>query len=293
VIKLKGFKRKNNQVKFKMIHHVNQRAIDEMYQSYSPIFVLTTGRSGSKFVVHLLNLCTNVNAFHEPRPTLQYFSNYAFHHQEERKVLSSIIDSTRMELMLEVYIKNKIYVESNQCLTFFAPVIASIFKRSRFVHLVRHPADFVCSAARKGWHKNDSIWETGRVKLRDETKWAKMTLVEKLSWVWNITNQFIEEFKESSDMHKSRFFNLRLEDLSDTSGRLKEFLQFVGAQGFSWEKANDLLKKPINKLAIGPDEPPNMRKDLSFPVYSQWHDNWKNEFLFIVKNLAEQYRYDL
>ena len=146
-----------DKVKFRMIHHVEQQTIDEMYHTYSPVFILSTGRSGSKFLVKLLELSPHAAAYHEPRPTLEYFSDYAFHHQQEKEILAGIINAARMESILDVFIKNRIYVESNQCLTFFSPVIAGLFKKAKFVHVVRHPGDFVRSAVRKGWHKNDGL----------------------------------------------------------------------------------------------------------------------------------------
>ena len=76
--------------KFKMIHHVDQQSISYMYTEYSPVYILSTGRSGSKFITHLLNQSSNITAFHEPKPTLLYFSNFAYHHQEEEKILSNI-----------------------------------------------------------------------------------------------------------------------------------------------------------------------------------------------------------
>ena len=165
-------------IKFRILDHTDQKTIDEMYNDYSPVFILSTGRSGSKFLAALLDCAENVTAYHEPRPTLMYFSNYACYHQEEEKVLTNIIDAARMELILAVFIKNRIYAESNQCLTFFAPVIARRFKKSIFVHLVRHPGDFVTSAVKKGWHKNDSIWEAGRVKMADKNQWHRMDQIE-------------------------------------------------------------------------------------------------------------------
>lgn len=39
-----------------MIHHVDQETIAEMFKSYAPVFVLSTGRAGSKFIVELLHL---------------------------------------------------------------------------------------------------------------------------------------------------------------------------------------------------------------------------------------------
>ncbi len=116
-------------MKFTILHHVDQRTIDAMYHEYAPVFILTTGRSGSKFLASLLNHSPNVLAYHEPQPTLQYFPHFAYYNQNKKDVLIKMINAARMELILEVYIKEKIFVVSNQCLTFFAPAISVLFKR--------------------------------------------------------------------------------------------------------------------------------------------------------------------
>lgn len=202
-----------------------------------------------------------------------------------------MIDAARMELILEVFIKNKIYVESNQCLTFFAPVIAKLFKKSKFVHLVRHPGDFVRSALRKGWHKNDSIWESGRVKMANKKKWAKMDHIEKLSWVWNTTNQFIKDFIHRLDT--GRTMVLKIEDLSHKVGKVKELWQFIGAEEIPSDKILELQNSRINKLVIGPNEPPNMKKIADFPNYNEWNEEKKNKLKAILKDLASRYQYEL
>jgi hypothetical protein len=276
--------------KFAIIHHVDQETIEYMYNMYPSVFILSTGRAGSKFLAALLDQSGNVTAYHEPRPTLQYFSNYAFHCQDE-EILSKIINAARMELILEVFIKNKIYVESNQCLAFFAPVIANLFKKSKFVHLVRHPGDFVRSAIRKGWHKNDSIWESGRVKMADKNLWSKMDQIEKLSWVWNITNRFIEEFK--SGIEDDRINVCKLENLSENKEKIKELLQFARARDTQWEKIKVLQKEGVNKFRIGPNEPPNMKKTYDFPVYTEWNNGMKKKLKTIVNDLAVLYGYRL
>jgi hypothetical protein len=277
--------------KFRIIHHVDQKTIDEMYNAFSPVFILSTGRAGSKFLTALLDQSVNVTAYHEPCPTLQYFSDYAYHHQSEADILTNMINAARMELILEVFIKNKIYVESNHCLTFFAPVLANLFKKSKFVHLVRHPGDFVRSAIRKGWHKNDSIWESGRVKMTDKNQWAKMDQIEKLSWVWNITNRFIEEFK--SGIEDDRIYVSKLEDLSEDKEKINALLQFVGARDTQWEKIKVLQKEGVNKFRIGPNEPPNMKKTYKFPVYTEWNNDMKKKLKTIVNDLTVLYDYRL
>jgi hypothetical protein len=278
-------------MKFSVIHHADQHTIDAMYNDYSPVFILSTGRSGSKFLVELLNSSPNVNAFHEPRPGLEYFSDYAFHHGQEEETLMRMIDAVRMESILEVFIKGKIYIESNQCMTFFAPAIARVFKKSKFVHIARHPGDFVRSAIRKGWHKNDSIWESGRVKSEDETLWNEMDQVERLSWLWHTTNRFIEEFKLIIEKERTAFF--KMEEITGNPGKANELLSFTGAENIPGHKIMEIQGIRVNELTIGPDEPPNMKKISHFPVYSEWENELKNKLKKYTLELAAKYDYKL
>ena len=275
--------------KFGAIHQVDQKTIDEMYNGYSPVFILTTGRTGSKFTAALLDLSPNVAAFHEPRPALQYFSHYAFHHQEEAGILEKMIDAARMESILDIFIKEKIYVESNQSLTFFAPVLATLFKKSKFVHLVRHPGDFTRSALRKGWHKNDSIWESGRVKMADGKQWMKMDQIQRLSWLWMVTNRFIEEFKMG--IESQRFMSLKFEDLIESEDGVRKLLDFTGAENI--ENIKEIQSKKIGDLYISPNQPPNIKKIVEFPVYNDWDRDMKNSVNKYSGKLAGLYGYQL
>jgi len=136
--------------KFKSIHHVDKKTIVKMYDTYKPVFILSTGRTGTQFLALLFQDSKVIEAHHEAFPNLQYFSNFAYHSQKKKGTLEKIIDTARVELMLESYIKDKIYVESNQCLTFYAYALMKLYKNSKFVHIVRHPGDFVRSGIRKG-----------------------------------------------------------------------------------------------------------------------------------------------
>jgi hypothetical protein len=272
-----------------MIHHVDQHTIDYMYDEYRPVFILSTGRSGSKFLAQLLGLSANVSAFHEPQPTLQYFSDYAFHHQGEEEILTKIIDAARMESILEVFIKDKIYIESNQCLVFFAPVIARLFSKAKFVHVVRHPGDFVRSAVRKGWHKNDSIWEAGRVKMADSSRWNRLDHIEKLAWLWDTTNRYIDNFFQSLEPERKAFY--RIEDLFQRIDSVNALLQFTGAERIAARQISHLQDNRVNEMVIHPNEPPNMKKVKHFPRCDDWDDGMKNKLKTIAANLAADYNY--
>ncbi len=276
-------------MKFALLHHADQKTIDDMYNLYQPVFLLSTGRSGSKFLAELLNHSPNLAAFHEPQPTLQYFSHYAYIHQQEKDTLTKMIDVARMELILDVFIKDKIYVESNQCLTFFAPMLAQLFKKAKFVHIVRHPGDFIRSAVCKGWHKNDSIWESGRVKLADQQQWQTMDHIQRLAWLWATTHQYIEHFKHSIDPKRHAFF--KMEDLVSDIQQVQDLLNFIGGQDIPVEQIKEIQHNPINELIIHPNEPPNIKKNLTFPHYTQWGLHTKEKVQPFVRELLLLYQY--
>jgi hypothetical protein len=276
---------------FQMIHHVDRKTLDMMYRRYKPVFILTTGRSGSKFVVELLNLAPDVSAFHEPRPTLQHFADFAFRHQAEVETLTRMIDAARMEMILETLIKGRVFVESNQCLTFFAPAIAALFGSAKFVHLVRHPGDFVASAARKGWYVNDSIWEAGRPKPLETGRWSAWDQMRKLVWLWTATNGYLEDFKKNLD--RRRHLTVRLEDLTEGRECVQRVLAFCGAGPVDWTQVEKAQRTKVNELQIFPDEPANMRKNPNFPPYGQWSDAQKQWFRESVGHLTRLYDYEI
>jgi hypothetical protein len=256
-----------------MIHHADQKTIQAMYEEYSPVFILSTGRSGSKFVAELLGLSPEARAFHEPLPTLQYFSDFAYRHRHQAETLAPVIDAARMEMVLDAYIRNRVFIESNQCLTFFAPALAAVFKNARFVHLVRHPGDFVASAARKGWYVNDSIWETGRPRPLEKEEWRQWSLVQKLGWLWNASNGFLRDF--FSGWGSDRVQTCRLEDLVASAASAAGLFTFCGLRIPEEGRITALQSTKVNPLWIGAQEPPNMRKDPAFPAYDDWPEEMK------------------
>lgn len=277
--------------KFYTHHHADQAIIDRMYDTYSPLFILSTGRSGSKFVAGLMDMAPGAASFHEPRPTLQYFSNYAFYNQDQGDTLSRIIESARMELLLETVIQDKVYIESNQCLTFFAPFLKTIFKGAKFVHIIRHPGTFTHSAARKGWHKNDSIWESGRVRHHDDGFWNSLDHIGKLSWVWDATNRYIEDFKKTLPPDDS--LTCKIEDLTSDPRLAADLFTFAGLEPPQQGEIVTFQSQRINEFRIGPNEPPNMKKDKHFPPYEQWPAQDKKRLAVHAGQLAGIYDYTL
>ncbi len=278
--------------KFEIFHHIDQKTIDSMYSYYSPVFILTTGRSGSKFIHDVLNQHPTIRSYHEAIPTLQYFSNFAYHNQKSLDKLRYMFEAARMELMLKAYNNNMIYVESNQCLTFFAKAIKILYPKAKFIHLLRHPGSFVRSAIMKGWHQNDTIWESGRVKMQNHQLWKTLNRVEKLAWVWQVTNEFIKNFFLDIDEHYSMTVNL--ENFTKQPDTINQILRFIGLKSeFIPQEIVNRGREKINELVIHPLEPANMKKIANYPLYEEWSDEEKNCLSKFTKELANYYSYEL
>jgi hypothetical protein len=272
------------------IHHLSSSFLKNFFASYQPIFVLNTGRSGSAFVDSMLRHASDVQSYHEAPPNMFLQPNFAYHNQQKTEVLQKMVEVARVELMLEAALKNKIYVESNQCLVFFVHQIKQLFPKARFVHLTRHPGTFVTSALQKGWHKNDSVWEKGRIRMKEETEWQTFTQIEKLGWVWTHTHQFIEEFKKQ---HRHSFLSLKLEDLTADGATVNLFLEFIGsAHRFDAKSIMPILERKVNRVQIS-REPANMFKRNDVPKYEAWTEQEKAQLRSQTETLASQMGYIL
>jgi hypothetical protein len=278
--------------KFRIFHHIDQKTINLMYNEYLPVFILSTGRSGSKYLHTLLSMSDEVQSHHEAFPNLQYFSNYAYHNQAKKDVLTKMVEAARMELVLDAFNNNKIFVESNQCLVFFSYALAELFKKSKFIHIIRHPGDFIVSAIKKGWHLNDSIWEAGRVKSSDRDTWKKMTHIEKLAWTWSETNRFIKDF--GTTLNSGRFTVFKIENLYSGRKQIDLLCDFIGIKKkFSDRDIINLQNRKINEIIIHPDEPKNMKKVLKYPKYSKWDNDLKESIKKYIRDLTSEYGYRL
>ena len=230
-----------------------------------------------------------VEAFHEPYPTLQLYPDFAFHNPRRRKLLSEVFFTARTEKLLKTYISGNKYIESNQCLTFFAPEIKKLIPKAKFVHVVRHPGDFIVSAIKKGWYKNDTIWEYGRVKS-GKRNWDSLTQEEKLAWLWNATNTYIEEFKQELD--PGSFETFTFEALTSNVADTSELLQFCNITDIPEGKLQGLIETKVNEIDIASHEPPNMFKTRDVKRFMMWEED-QRENLRPLLPLASLYNYNI
>ena len=253
------------------------------WQNVRPCFVLSTGRSGTMFLNQLLMLSPRIMAHHHPRPELIRASKRAFEEIAVKpEIFQETFKSAREELIYKAAFRNQVYVETNNRITFFAPIIRDCFANAVFIHLVRHPGDFVRSGIRRHWYSGKSSHDPGRiVPLSGELqkKWQDLPLITKIGWLWNETNQFIQEFK--NQVPEPDFLFIQAEELFQDYHLAEKIFSFLHVPTPHSKKIKEIMQKPVN-----------VQKKGKYSHYNEWPDQHKVDLRNICP-LARVYGYTL
>lgn len=256
---------------------------EKIFNGSKPVFVLSTGRTGTELLTRLFALDENIEAYHEPKPQMVYAAKIAYESYTSNisaKKLAFL--SSRYDSLKTSYLRSKRYVETNHNLTFFADAIYNLLPQSKFIHLVRNPASFVRSGMRRNYYKGHD-YDDGRILPRTEDisseQWKAFDQLEKIAWLWNATNQFIENLKEL--FSEDRIITVRSEDLFNDPNTFLQISDFINIEKMNKDKLKKLISKPKNFQYKG-----------EFPKYEDWDNKQKNK-LKNIATLAKKYNYQL
>jgi len=246
------------------------------------LFVLSTGRCGTGLITKLLSQSPLLRVEHNPKPELEYVSSVIHRDNIDKDALEIAVLSARFDLFfLDTFRRGKIYVETNNRISFFAPGLAHLLPNAKFIHLVRNPADFVRSGMRRGYYQ-EGVVQHQRLDGSNYPHWNAFSRLEKVTWEWNEINRKIEDFK--SKIENDRALTINSESLYEdpaTTSKVYDFLAienpFLSQSGS--RRLAKILSKPVNKQEEG-----------SFPKYSDWNEVDKKAFQRIA-TLAAKYGY--
>lgn len=246
-----------------------------------PIFFLSTGRCGTKWFSDLLNIDKSLFVNHAPVPSLAIQSKLAYTYTNQltnpdiNSLLKEIFLTAREQHLRYTYKTGKRYIETNNYITFFAPLLADLFPDAKFVHLVRHPAAFIRSGMRRDYY-TASIQDSKRiVPLANSPyydKWRAFSRLEKIAWLWQETNDYIEQFKATCSNHYTFVF-----DELDTQHvqRLLDFLEIEIPE----KKIDGRLSLKKNRQSAG-----------VFPKFEKWEQENKDKMIDICKEGMKTYK---
>lgn len=223
----------------------------ELDREASPVFVLSTGRAGTRTLAAMIGLDSHVLCFHEPAPKLYAYARLAYllgpaGASEESLVFA--LRQAREPLLRLSSLLRRTYVESSPQMTFLAPHLFHLLPNARFIHLIRDPRDVVCSGLNRGWFQQTAADAT-RIVPADDTEealhWPAWSPLEKVAWLWRETNQWIIDFL--AGVPATQQVQLFSEELfrGDTQ-TLKQLFETIGLRRPSERKVNRILRKKLN-----------------------------------------------
>ena len=213
-------------------------------QNSQPIFVISTGRVGTMLLAKLFETCKNTEVFHEAQPDMIFAGRYAFENPQNLEWMKGAAVSGRYELIRDSYLKGKRYVETNNRLTFLSPALAELFPKARFIHLLRNPHSFIKSGLQRDWYSGKTITDEGRI-VRGDDNFEMLSTADKVAWLWNMTNQFCEDFK--TQFGKSRAFTIKSESLFHSTKDTCELFDWLELKPPNQIYLEKLLRRPMNK----------------------------------------------
>ena len=109
------------------------------------------------------------------------------------------------------------------------------------IHLLRHPDSFVSSGIQRNWYTGKTITDEGRIAPAKDLGIERQQ--DKIAWLWNATNAFIDDFKEGAG--KDRTLTVRSEDLFSNAEEAERILNWLDFQA---DKASiqKVLNTPVN-----------------------------------------------
>ena len=257
----------------------NKLLPSKIFKETKPIFVLSTGRCGTKLLSNLFIAVKAGEVYHSPDPKLTYASKYIYENFEQSsKIRKSAFISGRFEILKECYLKNNRYIETNHHISFFADAVNELFPKCKFIHLIRHPGDFVRSGIRRNYYKNHD-YDDGRIMPGniEWKEWESYSHIQKVGWLWNETNQMIEDWK--GNINSEKLITIMAEDLFNDPSEFEKISDFCELKILNIDKINQIIKSPINVQTKG-----------NFPKYDQWTSEQKKELQKIAP-LGEKYGY--
>jgi hypothetical protein len=261
-------------------------AYERGWQGCPAVFVLSTGRVGSQTLTALLALSPAVVSEHEPFPRLVKASFDAYLEGGDLAASArwrEVVYAARDDLVCEANRRGKIYVETNNRLTYLAPVLAACFPASRFIHLHRHPYEVVRSAMRRGYYQSHN-WDFARVRPRPgeplAAEWDALPRLEKCGWFWARINEEARAFMAT--LPAERALDLRADLLfAGDESTLRRIFAFVGVDFPKSELVEEVLGRKLNAAQRG-----------SFPTPSEWSEEDRQAVRRRVERVARELGYE-
>ncbi len=245
-----------------------------------PIFILSTGRTGTTFLADFLHQYGNITAVHEPKPSriLRMWSMACLEGRVSPNYMAAAFSKKRQKLLNHVHAP--IYIESNPFIVGFVDVLKELFDDPIIIHVVRDPRTYTTSSINHGntvglksfFNKYVPFW----VYTPKGHKQSQLEPAFRAAEHWQITNQTLRDYGKSN----KNYYMFKFEEV------------FVGDR----EKLGDLLKiigAPKNALNEFKNSkvPRNKSKHRQIKAWQDWPEPTRQQIKKICGPLMKTYGY--
>jgi len=261
---------------------------------FEPVFIISTGRTGTMFFESFFEDDQKIDAYHEPFPDLFDLMIAKFRSNLDEKHVRKQIVGNRFTRIFSAWKKRKIYLESNPNLLFLVSDLKGVFPKARFIFLTRDPKTYLTSAYSKSPNNTDTMFFYGendhrkRITAKDFTtdiykkEWDSFSRFEKIAWYWDKGNREIisqtKRLEKSCIMIKFEDFFIKKDNIE-----ISRFLDFIGIKSDNKTFHEVLLKRL--------DAKKNPSRKRLINNFEKWPDDMKRIFEKHTKNTREKLGY--
>ena len=252
------------------------KEINDWFDKKKVFFIVSTGRTATKWLSHLLNQIDGYLVTHEPVP-------------EEAKAHRIACENPESTIPYIMFRKREIYSrcrslpglygygEVNGNLRRHILSISKIFPGAAIIHLVRDGRDVVRSVlSRTAFTEKHSVYNETFIQPTYELTaeaWLQLSRFEKFCWVWKAENEFIR---------KNTFFHTRIEDITSSYALFKEqILEPLGLE----------LEEDIWRVSL--QHPKNVTKEYAIGSWDDWTAEQQKQFIRICSKEMQEYGYEI
>ena len=233
----------------------------------NPVFILSSGRSGSQMLYKLLGSIDGVNSNHEHNIMSYKPEVILYKHTGDTKDLNRLNNSLEKFYFKNIQASNDLWVDSNYSIAPIMDIILKKYPNARVIHLIRSGVKVVSSWLNKlggeiygdeemksliYFLRNSHLMSPPKREKKfwwyipspnEKIKFEELSQFEKICYHWNFTYKWVENSRKYVSS-KSNFKMFKLEEIVSDTAALKSLFDFIDIE-YS-EKYFKFIQRPHN-----------------------------------------------
>ena len=258
----------------------------------NPVLVVSTGRTGTRFIAGLLNqLCPSVEA-HHTTPWSTLINVLGNLHLAKLLSESMLLRIWRQLKGREFAMSERsLFVDSNNHLYVFAAYARRIYPHTKVIHVIRDPRTYVRSHLNWARERPKSFvanyllpfWQPNGYLLGEFSvaQWLALDSFERFCWIWDFKNRYLAGLSHTD----LPYLLIRFEDLTDGPLREKTLDKLGEFMGVSLGTESEMLDLP----SIARNDTSSRR----FPAWQQWSETRCTQLHRLCGDQMSQYGYGI